>query len=226
MPESSAIAAPGPQTAKAVSVPVFALSAFAWMAVLITVWMYVNPWTSYPAGAIAGVALEVGAPTWIREARMIGAADASEDVTVGHLEVSTRIDVPVPGSGGQRAEMILDGDPSRYAYGLPIFLSLLLAARQRKMLGKAIAGYLVLLPFQAFTLAFFILLQILVSTNIDAAKLRLSAWQIEGIVYGFQFGTLVVPTLLPILIWLWLDRRFFVDVIAKSIAGPKRKRIA
>lgn len=223
MPDTTSPTAVRAAQAKAVSVPVFALSAFAWMAVLITIWMYVNPWTSYPAGVIAGVGLEVGAPTWIREARMIGAADAAEDVTVGHLEVSTRIDVPVPGSGGQRAEMILDGNPSRYAYGLPIFLALLLAARQRKMLGKAIAGYVLLLPFQAFTLAFFILLQILVSTNIDAAKLRLSAWQVEGIVYGFQFGTLVVPTLLPILLWLWLDRRFFVDVIAKSVTAPKRK---
>ncbi|THU03802.1 hypothetical protein E9531_05620 [Lampropedia puyangensis] len=185
--------------------------------------MFVNQWTSYPAGVIAGAALEVGAPTWIRETKMIGSADATEDVPAGHLEVDTRVDVPVPGSGGHRAEMVLDGDPSRYAYGLPIFLALLLAARQKKMLGKAIAGYLLLLPFQAFTLAFFILLQIVVSTNIDLAQLRLNAWQVEGIVYGFQFGTLVVPTLLPILIWLWLDRRFFVDVIAKSVTAPKRK---
>lgn len=223
MPNTITTSSHSGSLSKEVSVPVFALSAFAWMAVLITVWMFVNQWTSYPAGTMAGVALEVGAPTWIRDAHMVSAAEASEDMVAGHLEVNTRIDVPVPGTGGQRAEMILDGDPSRYAYGLPIFLSLLLAARQKKMLGKAIAGYLLLLPFQAFTLAFFILLQIVVSTNIDMEKLRLNAWQVEGIVYGFQFGTLVVPTLLPILLWLWLDRRFFVDVIAKSVTKPKRK---
>jgi hypothetical protein len=34
-------------------------------------------------------------------------------------------------------------------------------------------------------------------------------WQLEAIVYGYQVGVLVLPTLAPILVWLWLDQQFF-----------------
>ena len=31
--------------------------------------------------------------------------------------------------------------------------------------------------------------------------------------YGYQAGSLVVPTLAPILVWLWLDRQFVAKVV-------------
>ncbi len=37
-------------------------------------------------------------------------------------------------------------NPARYAYGLPIFLALLLAARGPRRLMRGVVGYLVLLP--------------------------------------------------------------------------------
>lgn len=205
-----------------VSVPVFVVSAFAWMAVLIGAWVMANQWTSYPVGVIAGKALEWTAPTWVRETNMIAQGDQEAIAEPGHLEIDTRVEVVVPGSGGRRAEIVLDADPSRYAYGLPIFLALLFAARQRKMIRKALIGYLALLPFQAFTVVFFVLQQIIVATEVNYAQLRVSAWQVEGIIYGFQLGTLVVPTLVPIVVWLWLDRAFFTEVIAKRFMPPRR----
>lgn len=197
-----------------VRMPVFVATMFVWLAVLIAVWVYVKPWTSWPVGAMAGVVLEAGASDWVRETKMPS----------HFLEVVTRIDVPVPNSGGRRAEMELEVDPARYAYGLPIFLALLLAARQRRMALKALAGYVLLLPFQVFTLVFFVLQEIIVATQIDLAHLRVSAWQVEGIVYGFQLGTLIVPTLVPVLLWLWLDKDFFQNVVLRAILPPGYRR--
>ncbi|WP_238944509.1 exosortase H-associated membrane protein [Allofranklinella schreckenbergeri] len=199
-----------------VRLPVFALTVFLWLAVLIPAWVYVKPWTSWPVSAIAAVALESGASGWVREAHT--------QPYPHHLEVNSRIDFPVPNSGGQRAELSLEADPARYAYGLPIFLALLLAARQKRLLLKALAGYALLLPFQAFTLVFFILQEIIVAAQLDLGHLRISAWQIEGIVYGFQLGTLIVPTLVPVLIWLWLDKQFFLTVVARTILPPGARR--
>ncbi|MDO4724109.1 MAG: exosortase H-associated membrane protein [Comamonadaceae bacterium] len=207
---------------KPVRMPVFAATAFAWMAVLIAVWMFVKPWTSYPVSLMAATALEMGAPVWVRQAQVIGHAQAEQgDGGAGHVLVETGIAVPVPESQGRHAEVLLEADPSRYAYGLAIFLALLLAARQPGLWRKALAGYCLLLPFQAFTVVFYILKEIVVAAQIDYALLRVSPWQVEAIVYGFQLGTLIVPTLVPILVWLWLDRRFFNEVIVQRFTAPR-----
>ena len=34
--------------------------------------------------------------------------------------------------------------------------------------------------------------------------------------YGYQAGSLVVPTLAPILVWLWLDRQFVAKVVVPA----------
>lgn len=34
--------------------------------------------------------------------------------------------------------------------------------------------------------------------------------------YGYQVGSLVVPTLAPILVWLWLDRQFVAKVVVPA----------
>lgn len=34
--------------------------------------------------------------------------------------------------------------------------------------------------------------------------------------YGYQVGSLVVPTLAPILVWLWLDRQFVTKVVVPA----------
>lgn len=184
------------------------------MAVLIGAWMMTKQWTSYPVGSLAGMALETGAPMWVKQTIN----------TPGNLEVDTRVDVLVPGSGGRRAEIVLDVDPARYAYGLPIFLALLFAARGKKIIPKALLGYVALLPFQAFTVVFYTLTQILIATQLDIAQLRITPWQREAIIYGYQFGTLIVPTLLPIIIWLVIDREFFVNTISRGFFARHFKK--
>lgn len=34
--------------------------------------------------------------------------------------------------------------------------------------------------------------------------------------YGYQVGSLVVPMLAPILVWLWLDRQFVAKVVVPA----------
>ena len=115
--------------------------------------------------------------------------------------------------GGRKAEITLDADPGRYAYGLPIFLALLLAAQTVGKSGsrwqRAFAGYLLLLPAQVFSLVMYLLMQMILAAQLNTRALRVDPWQLEAIVYGYQVGVLVLPTLAPILVWLWLDQQFF-----------------
>lgn len=196
---------------------VFALLAFAWIIGLTLVWSKVSPWTSYPVAVLTHVALERGAPMWVR----------SVQKGPGHMEVESAIGVPVPEAGGRIAEIDVEADPGRYAYGLPIFLALLFAARDRHLVAKAVAGYLLLLPAQAFSATMFVLMQMVISAHASTRALAVDAWQVEAIVYGYQLGSLVIPTLVPILLWLWLDRQFFQDVVVRSWqAGDKKTKVS
>jgi hypothetical protein len=59
-------------------------------------------------------------------------------------------------------------------------------------------------------------MQVLLATQLDVRLLRISQWQMEAIVYGYQVGALVLPTLIPVMLWLWLDRRFVNDVLVRG----------
>ena len=86
-----------------------------------------------------------------------------------------------------------------------------------------VVGYLVLLPAQAFSLSMYALMQLVLAAQVNARLLRIAPWQLELLVYGYQVGSLVVPTLAPILVWLWLDRQFVAKVVVpawKPLAPP------
>lgn len=185
---------------------IFMLSAFGWIVALTALWSQVAAWTSYPVGVFSHMALEQSAPMWVRQAHL----------TPGNMEVDTAISVPVPAAGGRRGEITIDVSTARYAYGLPIFIALVLAARGRGRLGRVAAGYALLLPFQAFSLTMSALMQMVLAAQADIRLLRVSQWQMETIVYGYQLGSLVLPTLVPILLWLWMDRKFVNDVLIRS----------
>lgn len=185
---------------------IFVLSAFGWIVVLTLAWSQVSAWTSYPVGVLSHIALEQGAPMWVRQVHL----------KPGAMEVDTAIEVPVAQAGGQRGEITIEASPGRYAYGLPIFLALLLAARGPGRVVRAVAGYVLLLPFQALSLTMYSLMQMLLAAQLNLRFLRISQWQMEIIVYGYQVGALVLPTLVPILLWLWLDSRFVNDVLVRG----------
>ncbi|KQR63047.1 exosortase H-associated membrane protein [Acidovorax sp. Leaf160] len=196
----------------------FALSAFVGVLALTLLWTKVSPWTSYPVAAISHMVLERVTPMWVRTVR----------IAPGRIEVDTTVEVPVEQAGGRRAEVTLDADPGRYAYGLPIFLALLVAARVSAKAGgrlrRAVMGYLLLLPAQAASLVMFLLMQLALTARMDMAALRVVGWELNVIVYGYQLGVLVLPTLMPVLVWLWLDRQFFSTVIVQGWKDSMARR--
>ena len=185
---------------------VFVLSALGWMVALTLLWTQVARWTSYPVGALAHIALERGAPSWVRAVRP----------SPGAMEVDTTIAVAIAEAGNRIAEIMVEADPARYAYGLPIFIALLLAARGPGRLRRVLAGYLLLLPVQASSLSMYVLMQMVLYAQASSRLLKAEQWQVEAIVYGYQVGSLVLPTLVPIVLWLWLDRQFFNEVVVRG----------
>ena len=184
----------------------FALLAFVGIVVLTTVWTKLSPWISYPVAVISTHGMEDLASGWVKQVQ----------IAPGKIEVDTNVGVANAQTGGRWVEISIDGDPGRYAYGFPIFLALLLAAWRTGRVWRAIVGYIVLLPFQAFSISTSLLMQMVLATNLDLRLLKISQGQLEGLAYGFQLGSLVLPTLVPFLLWLWLDRQFVNDVLVEA----------
>jgi hypothetical protein len=215
-------AAPAPRRRRLPLLTRFVLMAFGGVIVLTLLWTRVSPWLSYPVGPLAHVALEQFTPMWINSAR----------TQPGQITVDTPIEIT--DARGRKGAVTLEADPGRYAFGLPIFLALLLAAwgtgRAPGRLWRAAAGYVLLLPVQTFSLVMFLLMQLANAAQFNERTLRVDEWQVESIIYGYQLGVLMLPTLTPVLVWLLLDRRFFMDVIVhgwkQSLQARKQRPAA
>lgn len=194
----------------------FAVLAFVGIIVLTTVWTKLSPWISYPVAVISKEGLEDLAAGWVKQVQ----------ISPGKMEVDTNVGIANAQTGGRWVEISVDADPGRYAYGFPIFLALLLAAWRKGRAWRAIVGYIVLLPFQAFSICTSLLMQVVLATNLDLRLLKISQGQLEGLAYGYQLGSLVLPTLVPFLLWLWMDRQFVNDVLVEAWKKNIQPRIA
>lgn len=199
----------------------FFVATLLWFAGLMLVWSFVGKWTTQPAAVMTHMALEAGAGDWVRRVNK----------APGMIEAETRLSVEVPPAGApgaqilpnakaaRRGELIVEVSPQHYAYGLPLFLALLFAAGGTGRLWRALAGYALLLPAQAFSITLDLLKQMAMAVAGGPSALGIATWQLNAIALGYQFGTLLLPTLAPIVVWLWLDRQFFAILIGGRAAG-------
>lgn len=182
----------------------FFLRTLVLLVLLTGVWSQVAKWTSQPVSTMTHMALEFGAPYWVESVKK------SPEL----IEVQSRLQVAMTGGVG---EVIVGANPSHYAYGLPILWALLLAVGGLGRVGKLALGYVLLLPAQAFSLTLDLLKQMAMAVPGGARALHIEQWQLELIGLGYQLGTLVLPTVVPIAIWLVLDRAFAQQLVRLQV---------
>jgi len=128
------------------------------------------------------------------------------------LEITTTLQLPISTVAGQTAWFAFDLNPLLYSYGLPFFAALTLAAPQpvlAKIWQILLVAALILVPVQLFGLVM-TTLKVLVfqTTPAVTAQLAASAWSQSLIGLGYQFGNLVLPSLLPLLAWLLFNQSY------------------
>lgn len=170
--------------------------------VLTLLWTQVSAWTSYPAATLAQLLLDSNAEDWVESTRN----------TPGQLKATTKFRKVL--SETLVSTPIAIVEPAHYAYGTTLFLALLLASHSRQLFRRSLSGYALLLIPQAFSLVFVLLYQII--REIPAPLLGLAPWQLDGIAMGQLFGTVVLPTLAPVALWLWMDSEFLAGLVANS----------
>ena len=112
-----------------------------------------------------------------------------------------------------------------FCYGQPLLVALLLASRARRLYWKLSAGLLILLPLQVWGICFRLLFK--VSDAGPAAYARTGFTQLDLNVFAlaYQLGYLLLPPLGPVVVWLFMERRFVATelcaITPPAIAKPR-----
>jgi hypothetical protein len=177
----------------------FIVRVFAWLPAAFVVWYFSAPVLLWPVALVVDLVARAAFADLVRSVEQVGAA----------LTFATSLK---PGSTStQLAQITVDVDMLLYSFGVPLYAALVLAAREPGRLRRLLAGYLALLPFVAWgALADFLKNVAITSGPQIASQTGFVAWQREVIAFSFQFGSLILPTVVPAVAWV-LTHRAFLD---------------
>jgi len=102
-----------------------------------------------------------------------------------------------------------------YTYGLALLAALILAVPPGKRTRQLAIGYVALLPFHVWSIAADALKQMAITLGPGvASQTGFVAWQREAIAFAYQFGTLILPAVVPVVVWVLLNRAFVEGLLA------------
>jgi hypothetical protein len=118
---------------------------------------------------------------------------------------------------GLKAVLSVESNVLLFSFGLPMLAALILAAREPLRVRMLLLGYVVLLPFQTFGIvADFLKNVAILAGPAVAAQTSFSAWQREVIAFCYQFGTLIMPTVAPAIVWVLMHRGFLEQLSGRD----------
>ena len=193
-------------TPRSPSLGKFVLATFLWLAPCFAAWYL----AAAPHAAI------VGGPARLLANLFTGGIVSGVERHGLNLVFVTRLEVAH--APGQMALLTPEINPLVYTYGLALFLALMLAARARWW--KILLGAALLVPFQAWGVAFDFLAQVGVRLGPQvAAQAGLVGWRREAIALGYQLGTLVLPSAVPVVLWAAFNRTFIASLLREADPG-------
>ena len=194
-------------TAAAPSLKKFVLHTFLWLPPCFAAWYFSAPYHAAVAGRLARL---------LANQFTTGIVSALEQTGTVLVFVTTIKVHPAP---GQTALLVPEVNPMLYTYGLALFLALMLAERAKWW--KVLAGVAVLLPFQAWGIAFDFLAQVGIQLGAEvSAQAGLLGWRAEAIALCYQLGVLIFPSLVPIVLWAASSELFKVSVTGSHAGVP------
>jgi len=192
------------------AISAFLVRSLLWLLPVLGLWYLLRAYAVLPATWLAGWVMEALFPYWVQGSELAG----TTQTLLTHLQVR--------GAQGLRGELAPSVDVLVYAYGLPLLVTLLLASRATSLWWKLPAGYLALLPFQAWGVCFTWLMQVAVLAGAETSRQTyFGPFAVNLIGAGYQFGFLVLPTLVPVLLWLALDRRVMAAALIEGALGAR-----
>jgi hypothetical protein len=184
------------RTVRPLRLSAFVLAVVAWLPVTFAVWYFAAPLILWPAAMLIGAIARTGFADLVTAVEQVGAT----------LSFTTTLR---PGTGAGGAFISVDVNLLLYSFGMPLLAALSLAAREPAWKRHLLVGYLVLVPFIAWGgLADFLKNVAITAGPAVASQTDFSAAQREAIAFAFQFGSLILPAIVPAIVWVLMHRRF------------------
>ena len=178
---------------------------FAWLPVTFAVWYVTAPILLWPAAFLAEL---IGRMTW---------SDIIRGVEQARAELTFATTLKAGSAGAHGGEIIVGVDLLLYSFGLPLYAALVLAAKEPDWPRRLFAGYAVLMPFVAWgALADFLKSVAITMGPQIASQTGFVAWQREAIAFSYQFGALILPTVVPLVVWVVTHRPLLERLRARS----------
>ena len=175
----------------------FVVRVLAWLPVAFVVWYFGAPILLWPV-------------RWILAAiAHTGLADLVTSVEQNAATFTFATSLKPGEAVTTSARITVDVDGLLYSFGMPLFAALVLAAREPHWRRTLSIGYAVQLPFVAWgVLADFLKNVAITSGPLVASQAGFAGWQREAIAFAFQFGSLILPTVVPAVTWVLTHRAF------------------
>jgi hypothetical protein len=168
---------------------------FAWLPVAFAIWYFAAPVLLWPAAFLAEAV-----------ARM-GLADLVRAVEQARAELTFATTLKAGSAAAQGGEIAVGVDLLLYSFGLPLYAALVLAAKEPGWPRRLAVGYAVLMPFVAWgALADFLKSVAITMGPQIASQTGFVAWQREAIAFSYQLGALILPTVVPVAVWVLTHR--------------------
>jgi hypothetical protein len=174
----------------------FVLAVLAWLPISFAVWYFAAPLILWPAALIVEGISRVAFADLVRSVEQVGAS----------LTFNTSLR---PGTGAAGGFVSVDVNLLLYSFGMPMLAALIVAAREPAWKRHLLFGYLVMLPFVAWGgLADFLKNVAITAGPQVASQTSFTAAQREVIAFAFQFGSLILPAIVPAIVWVLMHRGF------------------
>jgi hypothetical protein len=175
----------------------FVIKVFAWLPAAFLVWYFAAPVLLWPAAIVVELVARAGFADLVHGIEQAGAT----------LTFATSLK---PGtSSAHSGQITVDVDMLLYAFGLPLYVALVLAAREPGWPLRLCVGYAALVPSVAWgVLADFLKNVAITADPLVASQAGFVAWQREMIAFAFQLGSLILPTVVPAVTWVLTHRAF------------------
>ena len=169
----------------------FVVRVLAWLPVAFLVWYVTAPVLLWPAALVVKAISRAGLADLV-----IGIEQSRATLT---FVTSLR-----PGTGAaQAARVTVDVNMLLYAFGLPLYAALVVAAREARWPRLLALGYAALTPFVAWgVLADFLKNVAITAGPLIASQTGFAGWQREVIAFAYQLGALILPTVAPAALWV------------------------
>jgi hypothetical protein len=181
------------------SLPRFVLRVVAWLPLTFAVWYLAAPLLVWPVALLAELFTR-STFDWVKSVEQMG-------------PLVTFVTSLKPAEGanpaGVKAVVSVESNVLLFSFGLPMLAALLLAAREPYRLRMLLIGFVVLLPFQTFSVvADFLKNVAILAPPAVSSQTGINAFQREVIAFCYQFGTLILPTVAPAIVWVLMHRSF------------------